>query len=168
MVVDGMKQSKRVLSLDQASLNTGYCVFEDGKPIKWGLIQASDKDDIWVRSHFMADEVGKLIKKFAPTLVICEGVQDQKNTQNVIKLAALLGRMMQVCDTAKTPFMVLGPTEWRSYLGYQQGAHIKRAELKKQSIQLAKEKFGLDEYEDVCEAICIGLAYYTKFDCEGK
>ena len=43
---------------------------------------------------------------------------------------------------------------------FRQGPKVKRDELKAQSIAFAKKEFGIDEYEDQMEAVCIGEAFH--------
>lgn len=34
----------KILAFDQALRQSGYCLFEDGKPVKWGLINPKPKN----------------------------------------------------------------------------------------------------------------------------
>jgi hypothetical protein len=61
---------------------------------------------------------------------------------------------------------ILAPTTWRRVLNYSQGPKVKRAELKKQSIDYVKHTYGLDLPEDECEAIALNDAARQKFDLD--
>ncbi len=121
------KQSKkaRMIAFDQASVKTGYAVFDGTDLIKWGLLEANSK---------------------------------QQSIQIVILLARLQGCIIDICRKKKAAYSIYQPTTWRSNIGFDQG-NLKRKELKQQAVDHVKNSYGLNVGEDVCEAICIGLAH---------
>ena len=50
------------------------------------------------------------------------------------------------------------PVQWRKILDYKLGAHVKREELKQQSFDYVKSRFGIECSEDEAEAIAIACA----------
>jgi hypothetical protein len=58
---------------------------------------------------------------------------------------------------------ILLPSQWRKVLGYAQGPKVKRAELKKQSADYVKNKYGFVKSEDENEAIALNDAARQKF-----
>lgn len=56
------------------------------------------------------------------------------------------------------------PSSWRAKLGIKNGRGIKRTTLKEADIAFVKEKYQIDVNDDEADAICIGLAEYSKSD----
>lgn len=152
----------KIIAFDQASVNSGYSIFEDGKYIDSGVITKSSKIPIIDRVPQMAAEICAKIKESGVDMVVIEGVQNQSNQKTMADLARLQGGIMMWCSIKKVPLKILAPTEWRKILEYKMGPKVKREELKQQSLDYAKEHFGLDNIsEDRAEAICIGSAAST-------
>lgn len=165
MEVVTLKQSKntsRTLALDQASIQTGYAIFEGINLMKWGLLECSDKDDADVRLPKMMAQIQDLVDTYRPTTIVFEGIQQQKNPRVNILLARLQGCIMEFARIRDIPFEMLQPTAWRSILDFNQGNKVVREELKAQAMKFVKDSYGLDVGEDTCESICIGLAYFKK------
>ena len=56
------------------------------------------------------------------------------------------------------------PAKWRRALSYSQGPKVKRAELKKQSIDYVKKELGETMPEDQAEAVCEGFAAHKIYN----
>lgn len=152
----------KIIAFDQATVNTGWSVFEDGKYVDSGLITKSNKIPIIDRVPQMAATICAKIKESGAEVVYIEGVQTQSNQKTVIDLARLQGGVMMWCSIKKIPIHILTPTEWRKILGYKMGPKVPRSELKQQSLDYVKEHFGLEsDSEDMIEAVCIGAAACT-------
>lgn len=152
----------KVIAFDQASLNTGWAIFEDGKYIDSGVITKSKSIPIIDRVPQMAASICAKIKESGADVAVIEGIQTQSNQKTVIDLARLQGGIMMWCSIKKIPLKILMPTEWRKILNYKMGPKVPRAELKQQSLDYVKEHFGLENMsEDRVEAICIGAAAST-------
>lgn len=152
----------RIIAWDQASINSGYSIFEDEKYIDSGVITKSSKIPIVDRVPQMAAEICAKIKESGVDMVFIENVQTQSNQKTVIDLARLQGGIMMWCSIKKIPLKILAPTEWRRVLQYKMGPKVTRDELKQQSMDYVKEHFGLENIsEDRAEAICIGAAAST-------
>ena len=115
------------------------------------------------RSFEMAKELWKIIKKYKPQYVILEGVQQQSNPSTMIILARLSGMLIGYAEAHNIQTYILLPSQWRTALGYSQGAKVKRQELKQQSIDYVKNNLGLDLQEDEAEAIAEGIAAHKIF-----
>lgn len=149
----------RVLSFDQSTRCSGYALFEDGKYVESGVIDMSKSNlETDKRTFVMAKEIWKIIKKCNPSHLIMEDTQQQNNVKTVITLARLQGMIIGYAEAHKINVHILLPSQWRKALDYVQGPKVKRAELKKQSIDYIKKNLGLDLSEDECEAIAEGIA----------
>lgn len=152
----------RILAFDQASINTGWSLFQDGNYVDSGVITKDKKIPIAQRISEMAGEICKKIKTSNVDVVYIEGIQNQGSIKTTIDLARLQGGIMMWCGVKNVPLHILTPTEWRKILNYKMGPKVPRAELKQQSLDYVKEHFGLDNIsEDRAEAICIGAAAST-------
>lgn len=152
----------KLIAIDQASINSGWAVFEDGKYIDSGVITKSNKIPIVDRVPQMATSICAKIKESDADVVYIEGIQTQSNQKTVIDLARLQGGIMMWCSIKKIPLHIISPNEWRKILGYQLGPKVKREQLKEQSMNYVKEHFGLENIsEDRAEAMCIGAAACT-------
>lgn len=157
----------RILSFDQASINTGWSLFENGNYVDSGVIHRDEKEKIETRIVNMGLAICAKIKEIRPDIAIIEDVQSQSNAKTVIQLARLQGGIMLYCASKKIRLEILHPTTWRAELEYKQGSKVKREELKAQSAEYVKKHLGFDNFsEDQNEACCIGLAanklYTTK------
>lgn len=148
----------RVISFDQASLTSGWSIFENGTYVDSGIITKSNKIPIIERVPQMAAAICEKIRGSGADTVYIEGVQTQSNQRTVIDLARLQGGIMMWCSVNNIPLYILTPTEWRKILNYRLGCKVSRAELKQQSLDYVKGHFGLEKSEDESEAICIGAA----------
>lgn len=155
----------RVMSVDQSTRCSGYCIIDDDDYICSGVIDMSKSElETPERSFEMAKAIWKLIKKYKPEYLVIEDVQNQNSTKTVIVLARLQGMILGYAEAHGVQTHILAPTAWRRVLNYSQGPKVKRAELKKQSIDYVKNTYGLDLPEDECEAIALNDAARQKFD----
>lgn len=157
----------RVVSFDQSSRCSGYCLFQDGQYVESGMIDMSkSKLETNERSFEMAKEIWKIIKKYKPQYVVLEDVSQQANPKVMMVLARLQGMVLGYAEAHGVKVKIVLPSKWRAALQYSQGPKVKREELKKQSINYIKEHLGLDVAEDEAEAIAEGIAAHKIFNFE--
>lgn len=149
----------KVLSVDQSTRCSGYCLVEDNEYVCSGVIDMSKSElDTQERSFEMAKAIWKLIKQYKPTNIVIEDVQNQSSTKTVIVLARLQGLILGYAEAHGVETHILAPTVWRRELGYSQGPKVKRAELKQQSADYVKNKYGFVKTEDENEACALNDA----------
>lgn len=155
----------KILSIDQATIKSGYALYEKNKNIEifeleeYGIINVSKEKESEKKFSAMCQGIKQLILDFKPDHVIFEDVSLQTNPSTLILLARLQGAIIQTLLDYNITYDIYKPSTWRKTLGFNQGRGVKRKELKVQAIDYVKGKFNLDVEEDVCEAICIGMAY---------
>ena len=148
----------KVLGFDQASVITGYSLFDDNQYIDSGVITKNKNIPIAERVPVMALAICAKIKEVKPDVVVIEDIQNQSSVKTVIDLARLQGGIIMYCVNKGIPIKIYHPSEWRRALEFTQGARVKRDDLKKQATEYIKE-LGFDiASEDESEAICINLA----------
>ena len=130
--------------------------------------KSKSKLDTHERSFEMARDLWRVIKKYKPNDLVIEDVQNQNNTKTVVTLARLQGMIIGYAEAHKIKTHILLPSQWRKALGYNQGPKVKRAELKQQSIDFVKNKYGLELPEDEAESVCEGIAAHKIFDLKGE
>lgn len=159
----------KILSFDQSTRLTAYAVFDNGELINHDLIKIKTKDAD-KRFVEMCSEVFKIIAKESPDVVVCENVSLQTNAAVLTSLARLLGAIIGWCIFDNTDYYTYYASQWRRLLGFtgdkkcdsdedSPKKKCDRTYYKEKAIAYIKDKFGIDEGDDVAEAICIGLAY---------
>lgn len=148
----------KILAFDQASVVTGYALFDGDKYVESGVIKKRKDMPISERVPAMALAICSKIKEVKPDVVIIEDIQNQSSVKTVIDLARLQGGIIMYCISKGIQIKIYHPSEWRKTLQFVQGARVKRDDLKKQATEYIKG-LGFDiESEDESEAICINLA----------
>lgn len=153
----------KILAFDQSSKVTGFSVFNGDEYITSGIIDKHQISDINIRIGEMGTAICRKIKEIHPDIVIIENIQAQSAISTVIALARLQGFILGWCYVHNIRSEIIGPSEWRKELHMKQGAGVKRAELKEQSISYVKEKYGLNLSEDECESLCINDGARIRF-----
>ena len=123
---------------------------------------SKSKLDTQERSFEMAKAIWKLIDKYKPQYLIIEDVQNQNSTKTVIILARLQGQLLGYAEAHGVKTHILAPSVWRRELHYSQGPKVKRADLKQQSADYVKNKYGFVKSEDENEAIALNDAARKK------
>lgn len=155
----------KILSFDQASKISGFCLMKNSQYIDSGIIDKHKISDSDARIGEMGVAICEKIEEIKPDLVVIENIQQQSGVSTVILLARLQGFILGWCYVHNIKVKILAPSQWRKELKYRQGSGVKRAELKQQSIDYVKEHYGFDDFsEDQCEAICICTAASKLFD----
>lgn len=148
----------KILSFDQASVISGYSLFDGDKYIESGVIKKSKDIPIADRVPAMALAICAKIKEVKPDVVVIEDIQNQNSVKTVVDLARLQGGIIMYCANKHIPIKIYHPSQWRKTLGFVQGTKTKRDALKEQATEYVKG-LGFDiESQDESEAICINLA----------
>lgn len=156
-----------VMSFDQSTRCSGYAVFEDGQYVTSGIIDMTkSKLETDERSFEMAKRLWRLLREYKPDILIIEDVQKQNGAKTVITLARLQGMVLGYAEAHKVKTHIILPSVWRAQLHYQQGPKVKRAELKQQSADYVKKKYGFDLPEDENEAIALNDAARIKLSLD--
>src|SRR5699024_12049391 len=88
--------------------------------------------------------------------VFIEGVQVQRNPRVYEVLAKLAGSLEIMLYESGYLVNVVKASEWRKRVGIK---NRKRAEVKKEAIEMVKEIYGIEATEDECEAILMARAF---------
>lgn len=144
----------KTIAFDQATLHTGWSVFEGSSLKDYGLLDASNAP---CRLTGMADLICRKIDEVQPTSVVIEDTAYQSNANVYKVLCQLQGTIIGHCVERGIPYRILAPTVWRKKIGFEQG-NLRRHELKQLAVDYVKNRFGISVSDDVAEAVCIGTA----------
>ena len=148
----------KILSFDQASVVTGWALFDGDAYVGSGVITKNKNMPIADRVPAMALAICAKIKEVHPDAVIIEDIQNQNSVKTVVDLARLQGGIIMYCANKHIPIHIYHPSTWRRELGFVQGAKTKRDALKEQAADYVKSLGFEIENIDESEAICINLA----------
>lgn len=147
-----------LVSIDGSTRKTGMALFDGDKYVDSILIDLSkDKAQTDERISTMGLKIWNQLNQWNPDVVYIEEPKGHSNIDLVRKLSEILGMVRAWCITHLAIYREIKPSEWRARLGFKQGT-TKREELKQESMDYVKVRYGLDVSDDEADAICIGVA----------
>lgn len=155
------KKGYRVLAIDQATVNSGWALYETGKLIGHGVIHIAEKYDTIERISQVNQEVKRRITEYNPDIVLLEDIQLQEGNSKMgvvgittfKVLAQLLGVLCTTLHDLKIETVVVPPATWRAHVGVKGRT---RTDKKKSGQLLVKQKYGITIVNDEADAILIG------------
>ena len=150
------KKGFRVLGLDQATITSGWAIFDDKDLIKYGKYTTNGSHST-ERIAQTKGFIASLIQKWKPSLVALEDIQLQKygNGEGVLvfkKLAHLQGVLKNYCYECGIPFVVVSSNTWRNVAGIKGRS---RTDRKKNAQLLILDNYGVAVSEDEADAVLI-------------
>lgn len=158
-----------VAGIDASTKNTGICIMRNGELIYHTLISinARKEPDAEQRIKIMLTKICEILDQYDIDAVymekaICKG----GNVDVTIKLAYLSGGIFLYCTQKEIEFHNPQPSMWRKTVGIATGRGITRETQKAEAIKAIKDTYGVDEGDDVAEAICLARSAFDlpKFD----
>ena len=153
----------KILCLDQATITTGWSVWQDKDLIAQGKF-SYEEGDLVRRMHEIKLHVLALIQHYEIQKLYLEDIQYQQQvgvtTYKV--LAELIGVLQELAMENKIPVELVPSQSWKSSCGIKGRA---RAEQKANAQRHVKEKYGLDVTQDEADSICIGEHVSRKEGC---
>ena len=122
--------------------------------IKYGVLKPKGETNDRIRQTIK--KCIWLCQEYNATFVFIEGIQVQRNPK-VFEILAKLQGTLEISLEEKGYFVnVVKASEWRKRVGIK---NRKRAEVKKEAIQMVSDIYGIDASEDECEAILFCRAF---------
>ena len=148
----------KLIAFDQSTTRSGYCIMEmgSGDIIESGVILPKKNDETIDRITYTIKRCLNLVRTNEVAFVFIEGVQVQRNPRVYEVLAKLAGSLDVMLYESGYLVNVVKASEWRKRVGIK---NRKRAEVKREAIELVKELYNLDATEDECEAILMARAF---------
>ena len=161
------KKGYRVLGVDQATVKSGWAVFENKELIAHGVISIDDKLPTAARISQVNEELIRKIKQYEPDKVVIEDIQLQEGpNQNALGittfkiLAELLGVLQNTLETYKIEYEIVPPATWRSAAGVKGRT---RNDKKKSGQLIVKQLYNTIFSNDESDAILI-----ARYAAKGK
>lgn len=168
IVIPNKGKKFRILALDQATVISGWSVFDDKELVKYGIISPNEKFDKTTRISIVKQWLIGTIDSIKPDLILFEDIQlqdfnnsfsGQKKQHDNIGvttfkvLAELIGVLENAAYEAGVPFKIVHSATWRKDVGINGRT---RADKKKSAQMLVKRWYDVQVSEDEADAICIG------------
>jgi len=156
------EKDMRFCGIDASSKKTGMCLLIDGELSDYILLDFSSYSNREERMDLMCKAILKQLSIYNPSITY---IEDSWNAANV-EVTKLLTRIMGVtyawCLSKGREWHSILPSQWRKYCGITQSKK-KRQELKQESINYVKDKFGIDVNDDVADSICLATGVCNYF-----
>lgn len=148
----------KIIAFDQSTTATGWCVMEMGtaRIIESDVVLPNKNDETIDRITYTIKRCLNLVRTNEVAFVFIEGVQVQRNPKVYEILAKLAGSLEIMLYESGYLVNVVKASEWRKRVGIK---NRKRAEVKKEAIEMVKEIYGIEATEDECEAILMARAF---------
>ena len=146
----------RVIAFDQSTKSTGWAVLEreTSEIIDYGVLKPKGETNDRIRQTIK--QCLWLVDEYQASFVFIEGVQVQRNPR-VFEILAKLSGSLEIMLEEKGYFVnVVKASEWRKLVGIK---NRKRAEVKKEAIDLVYTLYDIKASEDECEAILFARAF---------
>ena len=147
---------EKLLALDQASVITGYAIFEEDRLVNYGKITLDD-EEIGPRLVVLRNTIKDMINKNNITTVAFEDIQMQASVGNNVKtfkvLANVYGIILELCEELNIKYKIVSSNTWKSTLKIK-GKN--RTEQKKAAQNYVQERYNVKCTQDEADAICIG------------
>ena len=148
----------KLIAFDQSTTRSGFCIMEmgSGDIIESGVIIPNKNDETIDRIIYTIKRCLNLVRTNEVAFVFIEGVQVQRNPRVYEVLAKLAGSLEIMLYESGYFVNVVKASEWRKRVGIK---NRKRADVKKEAIEMVKEIYGLDVSEDEAEAVLFARAF---------
>ena len=148
----------KLIAFDQSTTATGWCVMEmkTARIIESGVVIPKKNDETIDRITYTIKRCLNLVRTNEVAFVFIEGVQNQRNPKVFEVLAKLAGALEVMLHESGYLVNVVKASEWRKRVGIK---GRKRADVKKEAIDMVKELYDLDVSEDEAEAILFARAF---------
>jgi Holliday junction resolvasome RuvABC endonuclease subunit len=146
----------RVIAFDQSTTATGWAVLEreTSEIIDYGVLKPKGETNDRIRQTIK--QCLWLVDEYQASFVFIEGVQVQRNPR-VFEILAKLSGSLEIMLEEKGYFVnVVKASEWRKLVGIK---NRKRAEVKKEAIDLVYTLYDIKASEDEAEAILFARAF---------
>lgn len=159
----------KLLSLDSATVKTGWAYFDNGKLINYGLFNTTSKEkNVDKRIEELYLQIKNKVLEIEPDYIIFEDTHGA-NQQIARGLSRLHGCIMSLAFDYNIGLRDYMPSTWRSTINlYDKSKDSKKRDYQKQkAIEYVNNKYGTififdksdkNGHDDQAEAICIGEA----------
>lgn len=146
----------RIIAFDQSTTATGWAVLdkETAEIVKFGVLEPKGETNDRIRQTIK--HCLWLVEEYQVTFVFIEGIYSELNKKVFAILAKLAGSLEIMLEEKGYIVNVVSANEWRKRVGIKSR---KRADVKKEAIELVHTLYGVKASEDECEAILFARAF---------
>ena len=146
----------RIIAFDQSTKATGWAVLEQetAEIVKFGVLKPEGETNDRIRQTIK--HCLWLVEEYQVTFVFIEGIYSELNKKVFAILAKLAGSLEIMLEEKGYIVNVVSANEWRKRVGIK---GRKRADVKKEAIDLVHTLYGIKASEDECEAILFSRAF---------
>ena len=146
----------RIIAFDQSTKATGWAVLEQetAEIVKFGVLKPEGETNDRIRQTIK--HCLWLVEEYQVTFVFIEGIYSELNKKVFAILAKLAGSLEIMLEEKGYIVNVVSANEWRKRVGIKSR---KRADVKKEAIELVHTLYGIKASEDECEAILFSRAF---------
>lgn len=156
-----MLNQKYILALDQATIDTGWALFENQQLKDYGVF--TPKGSLEERLTKLRDWVQNMVIKYKNDIeVALEDIQLQNtgrkfNTDVAVttykKLAWVQGVLIELLTSLQVPYTIVHSNSWKSTCNIK---GTDRDTQKANAAAYVASNFNISPKQDTCDAICIG------------
>lgn len=124
-------KANKVLGIDASTASIAFCLFEDGKPTRYGKfpLVGSDIYDKIKDANKKAKIISKMVQ---PDYVAVESAIMVKSPDAGIKIAMVVGAILSVILKPETGVVTVAPISWQSYIGNKNFTKAQKLEVEKE------------------------------------
>ena len=146
----------KIIAFDQSTTATGWAVLdkETAEIVKFGVLKPEGETNDRIRQTIK--HCLWLVEEYQVTFVFIEGIYSELNKKVFAILAKLAGSLEIMLEEKGYIVNVVSANEWRKRVGIKSR---KRADVKKEAIELVHTLYGIKASEDECEAVLFARAF---------
>lgn len=151
------KENPTILTIDQATVNSGFCLIKDGELKDYGLISVVGAN-VDIRMNKVYNIVKKKIIDNKVDILILEDIYLSFNAVTYKQLAKLQGILINLAIEMNLDYGCINAVKWKSEYGLLKYKGKKQKEM---GMKMVKE-LGLSiETDDVSDAVLLGMYGYN-------
>ena len=149
-------EDPKLIAFDQSTKATGWAVLnqETAEIVKFGVLKPEGETNDRIRQTIK--HCLWLVEEYQVTFVFIEGIYSELNKKVFAILAKLAGSLEIMLEEKGYIVNVVSANEWRKRVGIKSR---KRADVKKEAIELVHTLYGIKASEDECEAILFSRSF---------
>lgn len=105
-----------VLGIDASTNSVAFCLFSNGRPVKWGKIELSGSD-IYEKIYDAKVKTNLMLNELKADYIAIEGAILVRSPDAVIKLSYVYGTVISELMSTGSKVIAVSPTSWQAKIG---------------------------------------------------
>lgn len=172
-------KASRVLGIDASTSSIAFCLFENGKPIKWGKVNLVG-NDIYEKIYNAKVKMSVMLDDLKSDYIAVEGAILVRSPDAAIKLSYVYGVVIAELMSTGASVITISPSAWQAHIGNKNPTKEEKSAIrlanpgyaeswyknklrnmrKQRTADYFNKKYNLS-VEDFDVADSIGIAYYA-------